>query len=128
VKIGNRAVTWKQSVVDDRKAIHNVCMDGLPALELIRAVISRHPYADAHKLIEDILFLMDIAPYPSRGRDSTHDGMLCLMEVLGRVLARRGIATADVAARLTFAKSDPKRSLNQALFTRVGSSLRGEVP
>ena len=71
---------------------------------------------------------MDIAPYPSRGRDSAHDGMLRFMEVLGRVLARRGIATADVAARLALAQSYPKRSLNQALFTRVGSSLRGEVP
>jgi hypothetical protein len=64
------------------------------------------------ELTEDALRLMDIAPYPSRGRDSTHDGMLCLMEVLGRVFARRGIATADVAARLALAQSYPKRTLN----------------
>jgi predicted nuclease of predicted toxin-antitoxin system len=74
-----------------------------------------------------ISITLDIAPYPSRRRNSTHDRMLCLMEVLARMLARRGIATANVAARLALAKSYPKRSLNQALFTRVGSSLRGKV-
>jgi len=70
---------------------------------------------------------MDITPYPSRRRDSAHDRMLCLLEVPVRVLARRGIATANVAARLALAKSYPKRSLRQALFTRVGSLLRGKV-
>jgi hypothetical protein len=32
------------------------------------------------------------------------------LEVLGRVLARRGIATADMAARLALAKSNPNSS------------------
>jgi hypothetical protein len=67
---------------------------------------------DNWKLTETALRLMDIAPYPSRGRDSAHDGMSRLMEVLGRVLTRRGIATADVAARLALAQSYPKRTLN----------------
>ena len=79
------------------------------------------------KLTKGTLCLVDIAPYPSRRWDSAHDGMLCFMEVPGRVLARRGIATANVAARLALAKSDPKSSLDQALFTRVGSSLRGKI-
>jgi hypothetical protein len=67
---------------------------------------------------------MDIAPCPSRRRDSTHDGVLRLVKMLGRVLACRGIATADVAARLTLPESDPGHSLNEAFFTRVGGSLR----
>ena len=74
------------------------------------------------KLTKGTLRLMDIAPYPSRRWDSAHDCMLRLMKVPGRVLARRGIATADVAARLALAKRYPKSSLDQALFTRVGSS------
>ena len=62
------------------------------------------------KLTERALSLMDIAPYPSRGRDSAHDGMLRLMEMFGRVLACRGIATADMAARSALAKSNPNGS------------------
>jgi hypothetical protein len=38
--------------------------------------------------------------------------MLRLMEVFGRVLARRRIATADMAARLALAKSNPNSSLS----------------
>jgi len=54
--------------------------------------------------------------------------MMRVVEVFGRVLARRRIATADMAARLALAQSYPKRSLNHALFTRVGSFGRGKVP
>ena len=70
---------------------------------------------------------MDVAPSPSGRRDSAHDGMLRLMEVFGRVLARRGIATADMAARLALAKSNPNSSLSKALLARTGSSLRGKI-
>ena len=41
--------------------------------------------------------------------------MLCLMEVFGRMLSRRGIATADVAARSALAKRNPKNPLGQTL-------------
>jgi hypothetical protein len=70
---------------------------------------------------------MDITPCPGRRWDSPHDGMLRLMEVFGRVLARGGIATANVAARLALAKSYPNRPLSYALLTRVGSFLCGKI-
>ena len=79
------------------------------------------------RLTEDTLRLMDVAPCPSRRRDSSHDRMLCLMEVFGRMLSRRGIATADVAARSALAKRNPNSSLSQALLTRARSSLRRKV-
>jgi hypothetical protein len=64
---------------------------------------------------------MDIAPDPSGGRDSAHDRMLRLMEMFGRVLARRGIATTNVTAGLALAKRNPKSSFRQTLGTRIGS-------
>ena len=63
-------------------------------------------------LAEHTLCLMNIAPYPSRRRDSAHDRMLRLMEMFSRVLACRGIATANVAARLALAKSNPNGALS----------------
>jgi hypothetical protein len=78
-------------------------------------------------LTEDTLYLMDIAPCPTRRRDSAHDRMLCLMEVFGRMLAGRGIATANVAARLALPKRDPSSSLSQALLTRARCFLRWKV-
>jgi hypothetical protein len=59
------------------------------------------------RLTEHTLCVMDVAPGPSRRRDSTHDRVLRLMEVFGRVLARRGITTANVTTRLALAKSNP---------------------
>jgi hypothetical protein len=53
--------------------------------------------------------------------------MVRFMEMFGRVLARGGIATADVAARLALAKRNPNSSFSQALFTGIGSSLPGKV-
>ena len=50
--------------------------------------------------------------------------MLGLKEVFGRVLARGGIATANVAARLALAKSYPNHPLS---YARIGRSLRREV-
>ena len=73
---------------------------------------------------EHPLCLVDVAPYPGRGRDSAHDRMLSLEKVPVCMLARRGIATANVAARLALAKSDPKSSFDQALFAGVGRFLR----
>lgn len=70
---------------------------------------------------------MEIAPNPSRWRQRAHDRMLRLMEVFGRVLARRRVATADVTARLALAQRDPKSFLRQALRTCVRSLLWGEV-
>jgi len=50
------------------------------------------------RLIEVTHDLVDITPSPNRGRYCTHDRMLCLPEVSGRVFLGRGIAAADVAA------------------------------
>ena len=79
------------------------------------------------RLTEDTLRLMDVAPCPSRRRDSSHDRMLCLMEVFGRMLSRRGIATADVAARSALANRDPDRPLRQTLLACARCFLRGKV-
>jgi hypothetical protein len=59
---------------------------------------------------------MDEAPYPSRGRDGAHHRMLRLMKISGRMLARRGIATADVAARTH--GEQPKRFLRSGTLHR----------
>jgi hypothetical protein len=53
--------------------------------------------------------------------------MLRIMEMFGRVLARRRIATADVAAGSALAKSNPKSTLGQALLASIGSFLRREI-
>jgi hypothetical protein len=78
-------------------------------------------------LIKDTLRFVDVAPRPGGRRDGAHNRMLRLMEVFGRVLARRGIATADVAARLAFAQSNPKSSLGETLFACARSFLRREI-
>ena len=70
---------------------------------------------------------MDIAPDPRRGRDSAHDGMVRLMKMFGRVLARRGIAATNVTAGLALAQRDPKSSLRQALGKCVGCLRLGKV-
>jgi hypothetical protein len=79
------------------------------------------------RLNEHTLCLMDIAPCPRCRRDSAHDGMLRLMEMFGCVPPRRGIATANMAARLALAKRNPNGSLGEALLAAVGSLLRGKV-
>jgi len=58
---------------------------------------------------------MDITPYPRGRRHRAHDRVLGIMEVSGRVLARRGFVTTNVAARLALAKRNPNSS-----HTRMG--------
>jgi hypothetical protein len=53
--------------------------------------------------------------------------MLRLMEVFGRVLARRGIATANMTARSAFAKLYPNGAFRQALLARGRSFLRRKI-
>ena len=53
--------------------------------------------------------------------------MLRVMEMFGGVLARRRVATADMATGSALAKSNPKRALSQALLAGIGSSLRREI-
>ena len=53
--------------------------------------------------------------------------MLRLVKVLGRVPALRGIATANMAARVALAQRDPHSALRQALLTGVGGSLRRKI-
>src|SRR5262249_49145298 len=85
-------------------------------------------------LPEAPLRLVDGAPRPRRpGHDGAHPGMARLMEVLGRVLADRGVAAADMAARLALPELDPARAFFQALLTgawrmRRREVGRGEVP
>jgi hypothetical protein len=49
------------------------------------------------------------------------------MEVLGRVPAGRGVAAADMAARLAFPELDPTGSLFQAFFTAVRRSRQWKI-
>lgn len=49
-----------------------------------------------------------------------HDGMLGLMEMLGGVLIRRTIATADVSAGEAHAEVDPSGADFEALFATFG--------
>ena len=53
--------------------------------------------------------------------------MARLMEMLCRVLAGRGVAAADMAARLALPEFDPTRSFFQTLLTGAGRSRRREV-
>jgi hypothetical protein len=53
--------------------------------------------------------------------------MTRFMEVLCRVLAGRGVAAADMAARLALPEFDPARAFFQALLTGVRRSRRWEV-
>ena len=53
--------------------------------------------------------------------------MARLMEVLGRVLADRGVAAADMAARLALPELDPARAFFQALLTGARRPRRREV-
>jgi hypothetical protein len=69
---------------------------------------------------------VDVTPAPVfAGFEGTHDGMLCLSEVLGGVTILGGIAAADVAANLANAKMNPRIAHLQALLTPIG--LRGWV-
>jgi hypothetical protein len=53
--------------------------------------------------------------------------MARLTEVLGRVLADRGVAAADMAARLALPELDPARAFFQALLTGARRPRRREV-
>jgi hypothetical protein len=53
--------------------------------------------------------------------------MLRLLKMSGRVLAGRRIATADVAAALTFAQRHLKPALSQTLFASVCDFLRRKI-
>src|SRR5579884_3503862 len=53
--------------------------------------------------------------------------MARLMEVPYRVLAGRGVAAADMAARLALPEFDPARAFFQALLTGARRSRRWEV-
>src|SRR5262249_45920288 len=69
-------------------------------------------------LPEAPLRLVDVAPRPQSSRhDGAHHGMPRLMEVLCRVLGGRGVAAADMAARLALPQFDPARSFFQAFLT-----------
>jgi hypothetical protein len=81
----------------------------------------------APALFEHTLCLMHIAPDPGGRGNSAHHWMLRVMEMFGGVLARRRIATANVAAASALAKSNPKRALDQAFLAGVRSSLRREI-
>src|SRR5271169_6229796 len=79
-------------------------------------------------LPEAPLRLVDVAPRPrSAGHYGSHHGMARLMEVLCRVLAGRGVAAADMAARLALPELDPTRAFFQALLTGPRRSRRWEV-
>src|SRR5262245_32851661 len=79
-------------------------------------------------LPEAPLRLVDVAPRPrSPGHDRSHHGMARLVEVLCRVLAGRGVATADMAARLALPELDPARAFFQALLPGARRSRRREV-
>jgi len=68
-----------------------------------------------------------VTPGPVARWNRAHDRMPRLMEVPGRVLLRRGVATADVAAGLTLTQSDPHRSFYQAVLARIRSFQRWKV-
>src|SRR4051812_27190975 len=53
--------------------------------------------------------------------------MVRLMEVPCRVLTGRGVAAADMAARLALPELDPARAFSQALLTGPRRSRRWEV-
>jgi hypothetical protein len=78
-------------------------------------------------LAERGLRFVDVAPSPSRWRRCAHDRMLRCLEMLGRVFAGRGVAAADVTARLTLAQRYPHRSFAQALLASIGSFLRRKI-
>src|SRR5258708_6320204 len=79
-------------------------------------------------LPEAPLSLVDVAPRPrSPGHYGSHHGMARLMEVPCRVLAGRGVAAADMAARLALPELDPARAFFQALLTGARRSRRWEV-
>src|SRR5215472_11229071 len=79
-------------------------------------------------LPEAPLRFVDVAPRPrSPGHDGAHHGMARLMEVLGRVLADRGVAAADMAAHLALPELDPARAFFQALLTGARRPRRREV-
>src|ERR1044072_806102 len=79
-------------------------------------------------LPEAPLRLVDVAPCPRSPRhDGSHDGMTRLMEVLCRVLARRGVAAAHMAARLALPEFDPASAFFEAPLTGVRRSRRWKV-
>src|SRR5271166_977233 len=79
-------------------------------------------------LPEAPLRLVDVAPRPrSPGHYGSHHGMARVMEVLCRVLGGRGVAAADMAARLALPELNPSRTFFQALLTGARGSRRWEV-
>src|SRR6516162_9646560 len=79
-------------------------------------------------LPEAPLRLVDVAPRPrSPWHYGSHHGMARLMEVLCRVLAGRGVAAADMAARLALPELDPTRSFFQAFLTGARRSRRWKI-
>jgi hypothetical protein len=64
--------------------------------------------------------LIDVTPAPILSRfERADDGMLGVVKVLGRVPARRGIATADMAAREAKAQVHPSLPGLEALLATV---------
>src|SRR5262249_382711 len=67
------------------------------------------------------LSLVDVAPGPAfPWLDVTDDRVLGLVEVLGRVPVRRGIAASHVSARQTESQLNPCRADLQAVLTALG--------
>jgi hypothetical protein len=71
------------------------------------------------QLIWNQVVVIEVAPRPLEVGQRPDDRMLCLLEVLARVLARRRVATAHVAAALAQAKRDPVLAGAQAFFAAV---------
>src|SRR5262249_31714157 len=68
--------------------------------------------------------LVDEAPGPSLARlHRAHDRMFGRVEMLGRVLVLRRIATANVAAREAHAQMHPRIARLEALFAAAGVRL-----
>ena len=67
--------------------------------------------------------LVDVAPTPIFSRfKRLYNGMICMVEVLGSVFARRRITAADMAALQAEAQVNPVAASGQTLLATVGSS------
>ena len=90
------------------------------------AVATVRRYRPAHSGEGPNHDLVDVTPSPIFARfKRSHDGVLCLLEVLGGVPILRGITAADVAADFAKAQMNPRIAHLQALLTPIG--LRGWV-
>jgi hypothetical protein len=71
---------------------------------------------------------MHVAPGPSlSGHNRTHHGMLCFVEMFGRVFAGRRVATAHMAASHALAQRHPASALFQAFFAGEWQGRRRKV-